>query len=121
MSILLGVRAGLGADVKMLFWERRYEGKYKASGGGTGLAYSRCLIAQVTLELSSGVFGTSHVVMVNHVHNYIANSGVNSPKLKEHLLWLARNIKKYNVQVIMGDYNMSLFHAIAWFRSCGIE
>ena len=120
VSILLGVRAGLGNGLKMLFWERRDEGTYKRDSGGRGIAYSRCLIAEVTLDLSAGALGTSHVIMVNHIHNEVANKGPNSEKQKEHLLWLAGNIKKYNVQVIMGDYNMVLFHAISVFRSCGI-
>ena len=74
----------------------------------------------MTLDLSAGALGTSHVVMVNHVHNTIANLGANSPKLREHMHWLVDKIKRYNVQVIMGDYNMALFHAVALFRSCGI-
>ena len=120
-SILLGVRQGLGNDLKMLFWERRSEGTYKRSGNrGRANAYSRCLIARVTLDLSVRALGNSHVVMVNHVHNIIANLGARSPKLIEHMAWLADKIRTYNVQVIMGDYNMSLFHAVESFRSCGI-
>ena len=122
-SILLGVRQGLGTDLKMLFWERRDEGTYRRSGrhnNSRAHAYSRCLIARVTLEHSAGALGKSHVVMVNHVHNIIANLGARSPKLIEHIAWLADKIRTYNVQVIMGDYNMSLFHAVQSFRSSGI-
>ena len=78
------------------------------------------MIARVTLEHSAGALGNEHVVMVNHVHNTIANLSVGSTKLQAHLYWLADNIQKYKVQVIMGDYNMACFHAVSVFRSRGI-
>ena len=119
-SVLIGVRVGPGTDLEMLFWERRLEGMYQRKNKSRAKAYSRCLIARVTLEHSAGALGTQHVVMVNHVHNMIANLGVGSPKLQSHLNWLADNIQKHKVQVIMGDYNMACFHAVSVFRERGI-
>ena len=119
-SVLIGVRAGPGTELQLLFWERRDEGLHKNKSGKKFTAYSRCMIARVTLEHSAGALGNQHVVMVNHVHNTIANSSVGSTKLQAHLYWLADNIQKYKVQVIMGDYNMACFHAVSVFRSRGI-
>ena len=122
-SVLIGVRVGSGTDLEMLFWERRFEGFYKRKNKNNktrAKAYSRCLIARVTLEHSAGALGTHHVVMVNHVHNMIANLSVGSQKLQRHLNWLADNILQHKVQVIMGDYNMACFHAVSVFRKRGI-
>ena len=122
-TLLLGVREGIGNELKLINWERKLECTYhRKSKNATSraTAYSRCLIAQVTLDISAGALGTSHVVMVNHVHNNIANATPNSEKLRAHMAWLADKIKTFKVQVIMGDYNMSMFHAVAFFRSCGI-
>ena len=119
-SVLIGVRVGPGTELKLLFWDRRGEGLKTTKSGKKFRIYSRCMIARVTLEHSAGALGYEHVVMVNHVHNTIANLGVNSKKLQATLTWLANNIKTHKVQVIMGDYNMACFNAVPFFRSCGI-
>ena len=120
-SALIGVRAGIGNELELLFWERRYEGDFaRRSGNGKRRCYSRVLIARATLDVPSGALGTSHVVMVVHINNNVANLGVNSPKVTAHLNWLADKIMKYKVQIMMGDFNMLLFHCVAVFRSYGI-
>ncbi len=57
-SVLIGIRKQMGSALELLFWDRRFEGKYKRrSGRGKADAYSRCLIAKVTLDQNVGFFG----------------------------------------------------------------
>lgn len=120
-SALIGVRAGIGNELELVYWERRLEGEFpKRSGTGKRRCYSRVLIARATLDVPLGALGTSHVVMVVHINNNVANLGVNSPKVTAHLEWLADKIMKYKVQIMMGDFNMLLFHCVAFFRGLGI-
>ena len=58
--------------------------------------------------------------MVLHVHNKLANKMFGVQKLIRHFDWLADLIRRYNVQVVMSDVNMSLFMAVPEFRSRGM-
>ncbi len=118
-SVLIGVRKQVGAALELLFWERRYEGRYKRrSGGGRADAYSRVMIAKVLLDHGVGFLGAPHNVMVIHLHCHLANNRWPS-KLRAFWPWLADKILRYNVSVLMGDFNMSLFMVVPELRSRG--
>ena len=44
-SVLIGVRTEIAHAGKQLYWERRYDGDYRAGRGKKRAAYSRILIA----------------------------------------------------------------------------
>ena len=77
------------------------------------------MIAKVTLDHGIGYLGATHVVMAMHLHNHMAN-GRWPAKLKECWPWLAAKLRKFNVRVLMGDFNMSLFELAPQLRSCGV-
>ena len=77
------------------------------------------MIAKVTLPSSVGFIGKEHNVMVVHMHNELANLVHGPKKLEEFWEWLSEKIQRYNVQVLMGDFNMSLFRVIPELRSRG--
>ena len=81
--------------------------------------YSRIMIAKVTLPSSVGFIGKAHNVMVVHMHNELANLVHGPKKLDECGDWLSEKIQRYKVQVLMGDFNMSLFRVIPELRSRG--
>ena len=56
--------------------------------------------------------------MVVHMHNVLANNKW-PKKLKAFWNWLWEKIEQFNVQVLMGDFNMSLFRVIPELRSRG--
>ena len=56
--------------------------------------------------------------MVVHMHNVLAN-GKWPNKLKAFWNWLWELIQRFDVQVLMGDFNMSLFRVIPELRSRG--
>ena len=56
--------------------------------------------------------------MVVHMHNVLAN-GKWPNKLKAFWNWLWELIQRFAVQVLMGDFNMSLFRVIPELRSRG--
>ena len=120
-SILVAVRNEMGNRLELLDWERRREGRYRRrSGRGRAEAYSRSLIARVHLDINVGFLGKTHVVMVVHMHNLLANN--KSPtKLQEFWDWLALKVTQHGVRVLMGDFNMSLFRVIPELRDRGVN
>ena len=120
-SILVAVRNEMGNRLELLDWERRREGRYRRrSGSGRAEAYSRCLIARVHLDINVGFLGKTHVVMVVHMHNVLANNKWPT-KLQEFWGWLALKVTRHGVRVLMGDFNMSLFRVIPELRSRGVN
>ena len=77
------------------------------------------MIAKVTLPSSVGFIGKEHNVMVVHMHNELANLVHGPKKLDEFWDWLSERTQRYKVQVLMGDFNMSLFRVIPELRSRG--
>ena len=57
--------------------------------------------------------------MVVHMHNELANNVLGPQKLKSFWDWLSEKITTHGVQVLMGDFNMSLFRVIPELRSRG--
>ena len=66
--------------------------------------------------------GATHNVMVNHFHNQVANNNKGfKDSHKELWPWLAGKIIKFEVDIMMGDFNMSLFKVVPELRSRGVE
>ena len=119
-SVLIGIRNTQGNALTLLDWERREEGCYRRkTGHGKATAYSRSLIAKIDMDYNVGFLGTSHNVMVVHLHNLLANNKWPN-KLAEFWGWLKCKIELWNVKVLMGDFNMSLFKVIPELRSRGV-
>ena len=70
------------------------------------------MIAKVTLPQSVGFLGKEHHVMVVHMHDDLATCTFGIEKLTNYWNWLSEKIKQFKVQVVMGDFNMSLFRVI---------
>ena len=83
------------------------------------MTYSRSMIARVTLPQSVGFLGKEHNVMVVHMHNELANLVHGVKKLEVFWGWFSEKIQEFKVQVLMGDFNMSLFRVIPELRSRG--
>ena len=78
---MIGLRKDMGSHLRLLFWTRRHEGNYRrrtkpsaASRREKSKSYSRCLIAEVTMDNAIGFLGQSHNVMAMHLHHHMANS-----------------------------------------------
>ena len=78
------------------------------------------MIARVTLPHNVGFLGKEHNVMVVHMHNDLANNVFGPHKLNNYWDWLSDKIQVFEVQVLMGDFNMSLFRVIPELRSRGL-
>ena len=55
------------------------------------------------------------------MHNELANLVLKQHRLTKFWDWLSQQIENYNVQVLMGDFNMSLFMVIPELRSRGVK
>ena len=55
------------------------------------------------------------------MHNELANLVLKQHRLTKFWDWLAKKIETFNVQVLMGDFNMSLFMVIPELRSRGVK
>ena len=120
-SVLIGVREESGNTLELLDWERREWGRYRRRSGGKekAIAYSRSMIARVTTWNNVGFLGKEHQIMVVHMNNVLANGGFGTRKLTEYWDRLWGKIERFRVQVLMGDFNMSLFTVIPELRSRG--
>ena len=81
----------------------------------TKMARSRCLICTITFKQGMGFIGQQLVVANVHLHRDTAN--LKWPDaLKKWIQGLADRIKRYNVQILSGDFNMSLtkMRAMLW-------
>ena len=68
---------------------------------------------------SVGHIGKDMVIMGMHLHHKHANLKPKSRKLREFWDRIHDLVQEHNVDVIMGDFNMSLFRVIPEFRSRG--
>ena len=66
-----------------------------------------------------GFFGEEHQVMVVHMHNGLANGNVGVEKLQDDWNWIWEKTKRFNSQVLMGVFNISLFRVILELSSRG--
>ena len=55
------------------------------------------------------------------MHNELANLVLKQHRLDKFWNWLSKKIETFNVQVLMGDFNMSLFMVIPELRSRGVK
>jgi hypothetical protein len=124
-SVLIAVRDQAGCAIQMLNCEIYDAGKMKRRASTNnrerGQSYSRCIIAKITLPHKVGFLGREHVAMVVHMHNELANLVLKQQRLNKFWNWLSKRIKTFNVQVLMGDFNMSLFMVIPELRSRGVK
>ena len=111
-SNLLGVRSAVADSMELLFWLRKHEGDYKTKSKNKikNRAYSRTLIGQISLKNNVGFMGKEMRVAVCHLHNMVANKDAGFRRQNDQYWpFLAAKIKEFKVQVLMGDFNMSLF------------
>ena len=120
-SNMLAVRKNVAHQPELLFWERRFEGEYSA-GKRKARAYSRFLVCRLTLLRNVGFFGKQMVVAVIHMHNRVANNDKGFRK-NQTTFWpgLRNMIADHKIDVLMGDFNMSLFKVVPELRSRGIR
>ena len=122
VSCLLGVRTTCCSGIEKLHWVRKFEGTYKSKAKKDMKAYTRLLVAKVFLKTSVGGIGRELRVAVCHLHFQVANYNKGF-KVKHKEFWplLAKEIKTHAVQVLMGDFNMSLFKVVPELRGHGIQ
>jgi hypothetical protein len=121
-SVLIAARTNTASSLKLLHWDRKNEGEYKTGGGSKSVAYTRTMIARVELKNNVGFMGRTQTIMCMHLHNHVANN-VKSFRRQLVATWprLAKLINTHGVDVLMGDFNMSLFKVAPELRSCGVE
>ena len=124
VSCLLGCRTTQCAGLESLSWLRREEGTYKSKGPSKNnmRAYTRLLVARVTLKSNVGGLGKELRVAVCHLHFQVANNNKGFKK-QHNSFWpiLAQQMTFYDVHVLMGDFNMSLFRVVPELRCYGFQ
>ena len=122
VSCLLGCRTTCCSGLEKLHWHRKFEGTYKSKTKKDMKAYTRLLVAKVFLKTNVGGIGRELRVAVCHLHFQVANNNKGfKTKHKEFWPLLAKEMKYHEVQVLMGDFNMSLFKVVPELRSHGIQ
>jgi hypothetical protein len=124
-TLMIVVRSNMAKSIKRLQFERLVAGKTKAIKDGDKVkevktCYSRCMVAEISLDQSVGGFGKEIRVMAVHMHNELANGGKWKTAYTQFWARCYDLCKTHNVDVLMGDFNMSLFRVIPEFRSRGV-
>ena len=118
-----------GARIELLFWDYHFRGHYKSNSKSRIAAHSQIMICKVTFIREMQHIGTAVAVMVVHMHNQFANLNVHgrakdsSPKIDTVLAFfdiLRAWILKYDVRIMMGDFNMALLLVIPALRRGGL-
>ena len=111
-TLLMGARANTSQRVELLEWHRLKHGKFQRR-----ICYSRTMLCKIYTDDSVGLLGRSHTCRLIHLHRHLAN-GIWPAKLKAFWDWLAG--KADNMDVLMGDFNMSLFLVVPELRKRGV-
>ena len=73
-------------------------------------AYTGTLMAKITLKQHVGHMGKELREAVVHFHNQVANTNRGFCRHNDKFWpWSADKLKQHEIQVLMGDFNMSLF------------
>ena len=121
-SLLCAVRASVAESMELVFWEKKKDGKYKAKNGNYTNAYTRVMVSKITLRNHVGFWGSEMNVMVVHLHCQTANKAVGFRKTHQEFWdYLHKKVKEFSVDILMGDFNMSLFKVITEIRSRGTD
>ena len=110
-SCLLGARAHTASRIELIEWHRIRHGKYQGT-----IAYSRTMLVRIWSD-SVGGLGEMHRCRIVHLHRNLAK-GIWPTKLEEFWDWLA--VAARSMEVLMGDFNMSLFLVIPELRKRGV-
>ena len=114
-SLLIAVRKDMAQQIECLHFEKFYDGVYGTSAKPHD-AFTRILIAKITLKKPVGILGATHVVMATHLHCNTAAERTNKSRLAAYWIRVAALIKIHKVDFLMGDFNMSLFKVVPELR-----
>ncbi len=115
---LTGVRAEPGNDIQCLVWDTVIQ-PYTVKGRPR-TAISRLLVAKVAVRRGINHIGTEVNAMVVHMHNDFANRKLRPSELPAWYDKLRGMLVRYEVKVVMGDFNMWLFRIIPEMRQRGL-
>jgi hypothetical protein len=119
---MLAVRTTTATRLERIFWQRKMEGGYSNKQHNNSFAYSRMLVGKITFATNVGYMGKEVTVMVIHIHNLVGHNQKGFKLAHANIgEWLYDAIVKHNVDVMNGDFNMSMFKVIDSLRSRGLE
>ena len=98
VSVLVGVRSAVADTIETLHWSRKEDGEYRARKGSKMRAYTRTLIAKISLKNQVGYVGKELRVAVCHLHFAVANKNKGFRRQNDLFWpWLATELKQHAV------------------------
>ena len=123
-SLCVAARKHVCAGMDLLFWERLVDGTYKSKKNAAKVAYTRILIVEVRFDSSYAHFGSSVTVCVVHLHRDTAKQNKNGKGFRAALdkwwPYLCDLLLKHGVDILCGDFNMSLTQVNPQLRDKGL-
>ena len=119
-TLLIGARASLAKEVKLLEWHRLVDGEYRAKNNkketSKATAYSRMMLAQVVWKQPMAN-QESHTFLTCHMHCQTAKKSTGFA-FGNTTFWhtLKAIIQRHHVDFITGDFNMSLWEVCTQLR-----
>ena len=119
-TLLVASRTNHTRSITRIQWRRRVDGEYKDKGGHFKQAITRVLVAHVAFH--KPVAGHSSFTICNVHFHHLAAKKARGMADTHNRFWqeLAALIRDCGVQVLAGDFNMSLFCVVPQLRQQGI-
>ena len=119
-TLLIGARASLVKEVKMLEWHRLVDGEYRVKKknreAAKASAYSRVMLAEVVWKHSMAS-KESHLFLTCHMHHHTAKKAKGFADGFDRFWNTVEGIlQRHDVDFITGDFNMSLWQVCPQLR-----
>jgi len=114
---LIAVRDTVGQSIDLIYQENKFEGKYSGKGTKKYDAYTKILCCDCYLKFPVPFFGSKVRILNVHLHPHVANNNKGF-RLRQQAIssWLPKLIKDFDVDILMGDFNMWLWKLIPQLR-----
>ena len=117
---MVAARASMCTALELVYWVKTDDGMYTGKNKQRKMAHSRILVVKVHLTKGAGVLGDSLVVMLAHFHNQNAAKRLTAAAHEKFWSLLEKATIDHSVDIIMGDFNMSLLCVVPRLRRRGI-
>jgi hypothetical protein len=121
LTVLVAARNGICTNIRSLFYENKMEGSYKENQGKK-TAVTKLVVVEVTMQFPVKFLGNKIRVLNVHLHRHVAKKSKGFAMAYE-AFWtdLADYIRKFDMHVLMGDFNMALWQLCPELHKRGIK
>ena len=115
-SLLVAARTNISPQLRLIHWHKTKDGDYTQARGQKTDATTRIMVVDITTDLPIHSLGKQHKVMVVHMHN---STVTKNEKVARYWTLMAGLLRKHDVKILAGDFNMAMLTVLMKFRARG--